>query len=99
MSFSEVYCLGIDMKELVAQSCLTICHPIDCSPPGFSVHGILLVRILEWVEDPGIFPTHGLNPGVLHCRRILYHLSQQGSLGIDMSRLKNRLYEPRKVRM
>ena len=63
MSFSEVYCLGIDMKELVAQSCLTICHPMDCSPPGFSVHGILLVRILEWVEDPGIFPTPpGIEP-------------------------------------
>ena len=31
------------------QSCLTFGDPIDCSPPGFSVHGILQVRILEWV--------------------------------------------------
>ena len=31
------------------QSCLTLCNPIDCSPPGFSVHGILQARILEWV--------------------------------------------------
>ena len=34
---------------LVAQSCLTLCDPIDGSPPGSSVHGILQVRILEWV--------------------------------------------------
>ena len=33
----------------VAQSCLTLCDPVDCSPPGFSVHGILQARILEWV--------------------------------------------------
>ena len=32
-----------------AQSCLTLCDPMDRSPPGFSVHGILQARILEWV--------------------------------------------------
>ena len=34
---------------LVAQSCLTLWDPIDCSPPGSSVHGILQARILKWV--------------------------------------------------
>ena len=33
----------------VAQSCLTLCDPVDCSPPGSSIHGILQARILEWV--------------------------------------------------
>ena len=33
----------------VAQSCLTLCDPMDCSPPGFSVHGIFQARVLEWV--------------------------------------------------
>ena len=33
----------------VAQSCLTLCNPMDYSPPGSSVHGILQARILEWV--------------------------------------------------
>ena len=37
---------------LVAQSCLTLCHPMDCSPPGSSVHGILQARILEWAAMP-----------------------------------------------
>jgi len=36
----------------VAQSCLTLCNPMDCSPPGSSVHGILQARILEWVAIP-----------------------------------------------
>ena len=37
------------VKVLVAQSCLTLCDPMDCSPPGASVHGILQARILAWV--------------------------------------------------
>ena len=34
------------------QSCLTLSDPMDCSPPGSSVHGILQARILEWVAMP-----------------------------------------------
>ena len=44
--------------------------------------GILQARILDWVchtRLQGIFPTQGLNPGLLNCRWILYHLSHQGS--------------------
>ena len=37
------------MFVLVAQSCMTLCNPMDCSPPGSSVHEILQTRILEWV--------------------------------------------------
>ena len=33
---------------MCAQSCLALCDPMDCSPPGFSVHGIFQVRVLEW---------------------------------------------------
>ena len=36
----------------VAQLCLTLRNPMDCSPPGSSVHGILQTRILEWVAIP-----------------------------------------------
>ena len=49
---------------LVAQSCLTLCDLVDCSPPGSSVHGILQARILEWVATSfsrGIFPTQRSN--------------------------------------
>ena len=37
---------------LLAQSCLILCDPMDCSPLGSSVHGILQARILEWVAIP-----------------------------------------------
>ena len=37
---------------LVAQSCQALCGPLDCNPPGSSVHGILQARILEWVAMP-----------------------------------------------
>ena len=42
-----VHCSG--GGGLVAQSCPTLCDPVDCSPPGSSVHGILQARILQWV--------------------------------------------------
>ena len=35
-----------------AQSCLTLCDPMDCSPPGSSILGILKAKILEWVAMP-----------------------------------------------
>ena len=123
------YLLYLDMSfssilVLVAQSCPTLCDPMNYSPLGSSVHGILQARVLEWVAIPfsrgssqlrdqtqfsctgrqilyrvsqglikpwnspgkntgmgnhsllqGIFPTRGLNPSLLHCRQILYHLS------------------------
>ena len=62
------------MCVLVAQLRLTLCDPMDCSLPGSSVHGILQARILEW-----ILLIQGQNLGLLHCRQILYRLSQQGS--------------------
>ena len=65
---------------LVAQSCLTLCGLLDCSPPGSSVHGILQLRILEWVAISllqGIFLIQISNPGLLHYRQILYHLSHR----------------------
>ena len=67
------------VKVLVAQSCLTLCDPMDYSPPGSSVHGILQARVLEWVAisfSRKIFPTQGSNPGLSHCRHTLYRLSQ-----------------------
>ena len=40
------------VKVLVTQSCLTLCDPMDCTPSGSSVHGILHARMLEWVAIP-----------------------------------------------
>ena len=58
----------------VAQSCPTLCDPMDYSLPGSSIHGILQARVLEWVAisfSRGIFPTQGSNPGFPHSRQTL----------------------------
>ena len=61
MRMKTVVCMFIkvEVKVLVAQLCLTLCDPMDCSPPGSSAHGILQARILEWLPFflQGIFLT------------------------------------------
>ena len=67
---------------LVAQLCSTLWDLIVCSPPGSSVHGDSLGKNTEvgcQALLQGIFPTQGSNPGLSHCRQILYYLSYQGS--------------------
>ena len=76
------YLTGKKKGSEVTQSCPTVCDPMDCSLPGSSVQGIFQARVLEWVaisSSKGIFPTQGSNPGLLHCRQMLYRLSHQGS--------------------
>ena len=43
-------CMKVKSESEAAQSCLTLCDPMDCSLPGFSVHGIFQARVLEWVS-------------------------------------------------
>ena len=68
--------LCVNVKVAVAQLCLSLCNPKD-----YKVHGIS--RPEYWSEElfllQGIFPTQRLNPGLTHCRWILYQLSHQGN--------------------
>ena len=57
----------------VAQSCPTLCDPMDCKSAGVDCHFLL----------QGIFPTQESNPGLPHCGQSLYRLSHQGSLTRD----------------
>ena len=72
-------CCESEVKVKVAQLCLTFYDPID-----YTVHGILQARIPEWVAF--LFSSRssqqGLNPGLPHCRRILYQLSHKGNLSM-----------------
>ena len=43
-------CMKVKSESEVVQSCLTLSDPMDCSPPGSSVHGIFQARVLEWVD-------------------------------------------------
>ena len=74
---------GTSLKVNITQLCLTLCDPMHCI-----VCGILQARILEWVAflfSKRIFLAQGLNPGLLHCRQILYCLSHQGIVFIEES--------------
>ena len=67
---------------LVIQSCPTLCDPMDCSLPGSSVHRDFPGKVTGvdcHALFQRIFPTQGLTPGLPYCRRILHHLSHQGS--------------------
>ena len=73
-NFTEERCSA---KSL--QSCRTLRGPMDCSPPGYSVHGLLQARILEWVAMPfsrgSSRPRDGTGVFFVTYRRrqILYH--------------------------
>ena len=41
--------MKVKIESEVTQSCLTLSDPMDCSPPGSSIHGIFQARVLEWV--------------------------------------------------
>ena len=77
-----VYVCACAYVRASSLSRLTLCDPVDCSPPGSSVHGDSPgkntgVGCHTFLQ--GIFQTQGSNPGLLYCRHILYHLSHQGS--------------------
>ena len=76
--------LSVSESE-VAQSCLTLWDPMDCSLPGFSVHGILQARVLEWVtisfSRGSSQPRNWTHISCVSCigGRILYTVSHLGS--------------------
>jgi len=71
----------MEVVVLVAQSCPTLCNPMDYSPPGSSVRGILQVRILEWVAIPFSRRSSqlGIKPGSLELQADSLLLSHQGN--------------------
>ena len=88
----EVCCTYLwKWKVSVSQSCPTLCNLMDCSlcswnspdeNTGVGCHALF----------QGLFLTQGLNPGLLHCRQILYHLSHQGSPFISLVLTQNPKY-------
>ena len=81
----DIFMSYMKMKVLIAQ-CPPLCNPMDCTPVGSSVHGILQARILEVGSHSllqRILLTQGSNLGLLHCRQILYEF-------IDMSKIKHK---------
>ena len=65
---------------LVVQACPTLCDPVDVAHQAPLSMGLPRQEYWSGLPFPslGIFPTQGLNPGLLHCRHIFYFLSHQG---------------------
>ena len=76
---------------LVAPSCLTFCDPMTVAHQAPLSMGH--TRAVRQTLLQGIFPNQGSNPGLPHCRRILYHLSRQGSPLALIHRHKEKLEE------
>ena len=70
------------MEMIIAQSCPTLCDPMNCNPAGFSVQECSEQECWSWYPFlfPGVPPNSGSNSGLPHCRQILYHLRHQGNL-------------------
>ena len=80
--FTRNYLLHAMCLCLVAQSCPTLCNPVDCRQSGSSVHGDFPGKNIGvgcHALLQGILPTQRSNPSLLHCRWILYCLTHQGS--------------------
>ena len=75
MRFSRVFC----QRVLVTQSCPTLCDPMNCRPSGLLCLWNSPGKNTSHSLFQGIFLIQGSNLGLLHCRRILYHLSLQES--------------------
>ena len=79
------------MIKVLCQLCLTLCHPMDCGPPGSSVHEILPARILEWVATSYFRGSSGpkdrTHVSWVSCidRQILYHWATWKALVIYIS--------------
>ena len=52
LSLCVCVCVCVSMCMLITQLCPILCEPMDCSPLGSFVHGILQARMLEWVAIP-----------------------------------------------
>ena len=78
-TYTDELKVGCAILCLVAQSCLTLCDPMDCSLPGSSVHGILQARIQEWVaitfSRGSSQPRDGTLVSYVSCigKQVLYH--------------------------
>ena len=66
-------CMKVKSESEVAQSCPTLCNPVDCSPLGSSIHGILQTRVLEWFAISGNSShEENYNPHVLMRDTFIY---------------------------
>ena len=75
-------CRKVKSESEVAQSCLTLSDPMDCSPPGSSTHGVFQARVLEWVPVPSPWPAT-LRQFLMHSMLILCFCTFQNAVSLQ----------------
>ena len=86
-------CMKVKSEREVAQSCPTLSDPVDCSPPGSSVHGICQARVLEW---GAMLRCNGLEPNPQYLRGMpvnsnsVEHLKRMSPWGDSAIKLAHR---------
>ena len=81
-------CIKVKSQSEVAESCLTLSNPMDCGPPGSSVHGIFQARVLEWgAHHIACFSGDSRYPEVRRhgCTAWVSHLQTQPLLSLSFS--------------
>ena len=94
-------CMKVKSEGEVAQSCLTLSDPMDCSPPGSPIPGILQARVLEWVAiafsntAPLVFPKgFGILVDCPALSRCSVPVCSMNSKGISLSSFHQNLIPP-----
>ena len=77
--------MKVKSESEVAQSCLTVCGPMDCSLPASSTHGILQARVLEWGAISFSIPTFilihsGISPSLMFLAQVFLYPILSGEL-------------------
>ena len=77
--------MKVKSESEVAQSCPTLSNPMDCSPPGSSIHGIFQARVLEWGNNTKIFQSliTAMQMQFLDITKVLEHSVTLGCGGWD----------------
>ena len=76
--------MKVKSESEVAQSCLTLNDPMDCSPPGSSIHGIFQARVLEW----GAIAFSSVRGSLVQIAKGVFTPPSQVMIMLDLSKLK-----------
>ena len=92
-------CMKVKSESEVTQSCLTTRDPMECSPPGSSIHGIFQARVLEWGAIAFSFISSGMLVKIWGVKSYMWIFYSWGSMSIAFMLFKGQLYVIKRVRI
>ena len=74
--------MQVKSESEVVQSCQTLSDPMDCGPPGSSIHGIFQARVLEWVAIAFSEPNT-IDPNIKNSMKLITNCKDKSTVGAD----------------